>query len=186
MFARTMAVISAAMLTGAVLTTSVEAAVGTKIVGVSQSHKKFKNKSYSKVATRKTKRGKVASRRSPAASTATRANVQALIKRMAPSYGVPTWFALRIARIESGYNPYARGGAGELGTFQMKCATAKGIGFRGNCAALLNPTTGVQVGLKHLSIAVRQSRGNLKLAASKHNGGLGRKSLVRVYVNRVF
>jgi hypothetical protein len=33
---------------------------------------------------------------------------------------------------------------------------------------------------------VRSSRGNLKLAASKHNGGLGRKTLVRKYVAMVF
>jgi soluble lytic murein transglycosylase-like protein len=115
-----------------------------------------------------------------------RGNVVAMIKSMAPRYGVPTWFALRIARIESGYNPRARGAAGEYGVFQLKCATARGIGFRGNCGNLLNASTNVQFGLKHLSLAVRSSRGNLRLAASKHNGGLGRKSLVRGYVNRVF
>lgn len=115
-----------------------------------------------------------------------RGRVVALITSMAPRYGVPTWFALRIAKVESGFNPNARGRAGEYGVFQLKCATARGIGFRGNCAALLNPTTNVQYGLKHLSLAVRSSRGNLRLAASKHNGGLGRHSVVRGYVNRVF
>jgi soluble lytic murein transglycosylase-like protein len=121
-----------------------------------------------------------------AAAPRGRGNVVALIKSQAPRYGVPTWFALRIAQIESGYNPRARGAAGEYGVFQLKCATARGIGFRGNCSALLNPSTNVQYGLKHLSLAVRGSRGNLKLAASKHNGGLGRKSLVKKYVSRVF
>lgn len=115
-----------------------------------------------------------------------RAPVVAMIKSMAPRYGVPTWFALRIAYIESGYNPRARGAAGEYGVFQLKCATARGIGFRGSCGSLLNASTNVQYGLKHLSLAVRSSRGNLRLAASKHNGGLGRKSLVRGYVSRVF
>jgi soluble lytic murein transglycosylase-like protein len=115
-----------------------------------------------------------------------RGNVVAMITSMAPRYGVPTWFALRIAKIESGYNPRARGAAGEYGVFQLKCATARGIGFRGNCGALLNASTNIQFGLKHLSLAVRSSHGNLKLAASKHNGGLGRRSMVRGYVNRVF
>jgi soluble lytic murein transglycosylase-like protein len=115
-----------------------------------------------------------------------RGHVVALIKSMAPRYGVPTWFALRIAKVESNFNPSARGRAGEYGVFQMKCATARGIGFRGNCGGLLNASTNVQYGLKHLSLAVRSSRGNLKLAASKHNGGLGRKSMVRKYVSRVF
>jgi len=35
-------------------------------------------------------------------------------------------------------------------------------------------------------MAVHSSHGNLKLAASKHNGGLGRKSLVPRYVAMVF
>lgn len=124
--------------------------------------------------------------RSDVALSGNRGRVVALIKSMAPSYGVPTWFALRIAKIESGYNPSVRGSAGEYGVFQLKCATARGIGFRGNCGALLNASTNVQYGLKHLSLAVRSSHGNLRLAASKHNGGLGRRSLVRSYVNRVF
>ena len=112
--------------------------------------------------------------------------VVAMIKTMAPRYGVPVWFALRIAKVESGYNPRARGRAGELGVFQLKCATARGIGYRGSCSGLLNASTGVQYGLKHLSQAVRSSHGNLKLAASKHNGGLGRKRLVPRYVRMVF
>jgi soluble lytic murein transglycosylase-like protein len=113
-------------------------------------------------------------------------NVVAMIKASAPHYGVPTWFALRIAQIESGYNPRARGAAGEIGVFQLKCQTARGMGYSGSCGGLYNAATNVQYGLKHLSLAVRSSRGNLRLAASKHNGGLGRKTIVRKYVARVF
>ena len=113
-------------------------------------------------------------------------NVVTLIRKMAPRYGVPTWFALRIAKIESGYNPKIRGAAGEYGVYQLKCATARGIGFRGNCAGLLNASTNVEYGLNHLQMAVNLSHGNLKLAASKHNGGLGRKKLVPRYVAMVF
>jgi soluble lytic murein transglycosylase-like protein len=117
---------------------------------------------------------------------ATTDRVVALIKDMAPGYGVPTWFALRIAKVESGYNPNTRGAAGEYGVYQMKCATAKGIGFSGNCSQLLNAFTNVQYGLKHLQMAMKLSNGNLKMAASKHNGGLGRKNLVHRYVAMVF
>jgi soluble lytic murein transglycosylase-like protein len=149
----------------------------------------FATKSQRKVKfARKSGGGKVYARRKGrnVATPANRANVIATIKRMAPSYGVPTWFALRIAQIESSYNPRARGAAGEYGVYQLKCQTARGVGFRGNCGQLLNPQTNIRYGLQHLRLAVRLSRGNLRLAASKHNGGLGRKSLVRVYVNRVF
>lgn len=113
-------------------------------------------------------------------------HVVALIKAMAPAHGVPTWFALKIAKVESNYNPRARGRAGELGVFQMKCNTARGIGFSGNCAALLDARTNVHYGLRHLSLAMQKSGGNLRLAASKHNGGLGRRTEVRGYVAKVF
>jgi soluble lytic murein transglycosylase-like protein len=129
---------------------------------------------------------RLASSHTPYVLPANRQRVVALIKQMAPRYGVPTWFALRIAKVESGYNPNARGRAGEYGVFQMKCATARLVGYRGGCRGLLNAGTNVQWGLKHLSLAVRSSRGNLRLAASKHNGGLGMKRLVRAYVRRVF
>lgn len=119
-------------------------------------------------------------------ASASQGNVVALIKSMAPGHGVPTWFALRIAHVESNYKPHLRGAAGEYGVYQLKCATAKGIGFSGNCAQLLDARTNVEWGLKHLSMAIGKSKGNLRLAASKHNGGLGRRSLVPTYVAKVF
>jgi soluble lytic murein transglycosylase-like protein len=122
----------------------------------------------------------------PAGSTARGNDVVALIQSMAPAHGVPTWFALRIAHVESNYKPHLRGAAGEYGVYQLKCATAKGIGFSGNCSELLDARTNVKWGLKHLSLAIGKSRGNLKLAASKHNGGLYRRSLVPGYVAKVF
>jgi soluble lytic murein transglycosylase-like protein len=122
----------------------------------------------------------------PQVSQATRNNVVAMIKSQAPSYGVPTWFALKIARVESGYNPMVTGGAGEIGVFQLKCQTARGIGYHGSCSGLYNASTNVHYGLRYLSMAVKSSHGNLRLAASKHNGGLGRKHLVRAYVAMIF
>jgi len=114
------------------------------------------------------------------------AGVVSMITSMAPQYGVPTWFALRIAKIESGYNPRLRGRAGEYGVFQIKCPTARGLGFEGDCSGLSDAHTNVRWGLEHLSQAVKKSNGNLHLAASKHNGGLGRKTIIRKYVNLVF
>ena len=122
----------------------------------------------------------------PAGYTGRGSDVVGLIKSMAPLHGVPTWFALRIAHVESNYKPHVRGAAGEYGVYQLKCSTAKGIGFTGNCSELLDAKTNVKWGLKHLSIAIGKSNGNLKLAASKHNGGLYRRSLVPSYVAKVF
>jgi soluble lytic murein transglycosylase-like protein len=157
-----------------------------KIVRVAKHRKNYASAKRGKIYAVRHRKNRVYAAKRRGASQATRDSVVAMIKRSAPRYGVPTWFALRIAKIESGYNPGVRGAAGEYGVYQLKCATARGIGFRGNCGALLNASTNVQYGLKHLSMAVRMSRGNLRLAASKHNGGLGRKRLVRAYVRRVF
>jgi len=109
-----------------------------------------------------------------------------IIDALSPAYGVPTWFALRIAKVESGYDPSARGRAGEYGVFQIKCATARFLGFEGGCEALSDARTNIEWGLKHLSRALESAGGDLKLAASKHNGGLGRRTLVPKYVNLVF
>lgn len=117
---------------------------------------------------------------------AVQGRVVSLIEAMAPAQGVPTWFALRIAKVESNYNPAKRGAAGEYGVFQIKCATAKGIGYSGDCGGLADARTNVQWGLKHLALAISASDGNLKLAASKHNGGLGRRTQIATYVAKVF
>lgn len=122
----------------------------------------------------------------PAVDRATAGTVVALIGELAPRYGVPTWFALRIAAVESGFNPRARGSQGEYGVFQIKCSTARGIGYRGGCDGLLDARTNVEFGLKHLQLAIGSSRGNLRLAASKHNGGLARRTEVARYVAQVF
>ncbi|MGE0238755.1 MAG: transglycosylase SLT domain-containing protein [Parvibaculaceae bacterium] len=119
-------------------------------------------------------------------SEADEVRIAEIIREVAPSYGVPTWFALRIAEVESNYDPYARGRAGEIGVYQLKCQTARGMGFKGDCSDLIDARTNVRWGLKHLSLAIALSGGNLQLAASKHNAGLSHKSLVRSYVAKVF
>jgi soluble lytic murein transglycosylase-like protein len=118
--------------------------------------------------------------------SARNAQIVAMIKAVAPSHGVPAWFAVRIAKVESNFNPRARGSHGELGLYQLKCSTAREVGFRGNCSALLNPTINIEYGMKHLALAIRKSNGDLRMAASKHNGGLGRTRLVASYVAKVF
>jgi soluble lytic murein transglycosylase-like protein len=184
---RLIAGLSAVVFAAAIFTVTAEAGTKSKI-SLSTEHVKNKKPAEQvkqKVATKQLRKKRNKSRTAKV-SPATTDRVVSLIKDMAPRYGVPTWFALRIAKVESGYNPNTRGAAGEYGVYQMKCATAKDIGFAGNCAELLNASTNIRVGLKHLSMAMKLSGGNLKLAASKHNGGLGRKKLVQRYVAMVF
>ena len=167
---RLIAGISAVVFAAAIFTVTAEAGTKSKI-SLSTEHIKIRKQQKSRWAQ---------------ITPATTDRVVGLIKDMAPKYGVPTWFALRIAKVESGYNPNTRGAAGEYGVYQMKCATARGIGFSGNCSQLLNASTNIQYGLKHLQMAMKLSNGNLKMAASKHNGGLGCKKLVHHYVAMIF
>lgn len=175
---RLIAGLSAVVFAAAIFTVTAEAGTKSKI---SLTTEHVKNKKPTEQVRKKRNKNRKAQ-----VSPASTDRVVDLIKNMAPQYGVPTWFALRIAKVESGYNPNTRGAAGEYGVYQMKCATAKGIGFSGNCSQLLNASTNVQYGLKHLQMAMKLSNGNLKMAASKHNGGLGRKKLVQRYVAMVF
>jgi soluble lytic murein transglycosylase-like protein len=167
---RLIAGLSAAMFAAAIFSGTADAAPKFKI----------------NLSTEQVKTGKHRTGRKAKVTPEAQERVVSLIKEMAPRYGVPTWFALRIAKVESGYNPNTRGAAGEYGVYQMKCATARGIGFSGNCAQLLNASTNVQYGLKHLQMAMKLSHGNLRMAASKHNGGLGCKKLVQRYVAMIF
>lgn len=196
---------SAALITGMLMSGAAEAAcrdTGTcpqqqfakkaqvakkKVKGVHARQYKTSHKTKRvQVASRKLSSKRIRTQSAMAVVPRGRGHVVEMIKAQAPGHGVPTWFALRIAKIESGYNPAARGAAGEIGVFQLKCQTARGLGYRGSCGGLYNAATNIRYGLKHLSLAVRSSKGNLKLAASKHNGGLGRKTLVRKYVAMVF
>jgi soluble lytic murein transglycosylase-like protein len=184
---RLIAGLSAVVFAATIFTGSAVADIKSKI-SLSTEHVKDKKPTErvkQKLVTELVREKRIKSRKAQV-SPASTDRVVGLIKGLAPKYGVPVWFALRIAKVESGYNPNIRGAAGEYGVYQMKCATAKGIGFSGNCSQLLNASTNVQYGLKHLQMAMKLSNGNLRMAASKHNGGLGRKKLVHRYVGMVF
>jgi len=92
------------------------------------------------------------------------------VKTYARALGVPPYFALRIAKIESG----ARCGvhnrhSGATGPMQILPSTARRIGYRNirgsSCA------TQVQAGMKYLSYCIKVSHGNLYNAARCYNGG---------------
>lgn len=122
----------------------------------------------------------------PPVTEAAMTHVRDLIIAQAPAHGVPTDFALKIAKAESRFNPGVTGAEGEIGVFQLKCSTAHGIGYTGSCAALYDPALNVKWGLTYLSMAVKSAHGNLALAASKHNGGLNTTHLRRRYLALVF
>lgn len=107
-----------------------------------------------------------------------------VINSMADKHGVPRSFAVAIARHESRFNCRAIGRAGEHGLFQIKPATARGIGFSGPASALLDCATGANWGILHLKIALNKC-GTIHGAATLHNRGLGASCVASAYSNVV-
>ena len=87
-------------------------------------------------------------------ATATPSHLYRLATEIAASEHVPARTALALVQVESRFNPLARSSAGAIGLTQIKCPTARGIGYSGSCAGLFDPRTNLIFGLRYL-------RGNL-------------------------
>ncbi|MGU3539733.1 transglycosylase SLT domain-containing protein [Methylobacterium sp. A54F] len=106
----------------------------------------------------------------PAFAQAARDNIDALIEQQAKANGVPASFVHQVVKRESNYNPGAKGGSA-LGLMQIKHATAKGMGYRGDAAGLYDPETNLRYGVAYLAGAYRTAKGNLAQAYNYYNKG---------------
>lgn len=97
--------------------------------------------------------------------------ILAAVRSHAAKAGVPAATALAIVRQESGFNPRARGRHGEIGLMQIKCQTARGMGYRGACSGLYNVSTNLTYGMRYLRAAL--NRGSV----AYYNAGLHAKRL---------
>lgn len=91
-----------------------------------------------------------------------RAELDALIASHAAANGVPVALVHRVVIRESRYNPRLIGKGGTIGLMQIKTATARGVGYGGSAAGLLDPNT-------NLTYAVRYLAGAYKLAGGNHD-----------------
>jgi soluble lytic murein transglycosylase-like protein len=99
------------------------------------------------------------------------ADLQALIALHASANAVPEALVHRIVRRESGYNPRAVGSGGALGLMQIKYATARGLGYAGSPAGLLDPNTNLTYAVRYLGNAYRVARGNHDRSVALYAGG---------------
>lgn len=93
-----------------------------------------------------------------------------LITKHAKENGVPPALATAVVRIESRFNPNARGGSA-IGLMQIKVDTARSLGFAGGAAGLLRPDTNLHFGMKVLADAYRASNGNLCMTLARYQSG---------------
>lgn len=95
---------------------------------------------------------------------------------------VPIDTALAVVLQESSFRPNVTGAAGEIGLMQLKCQTARGIGYKGTCDDLYDPDTNLHYGLRYLRKAL--NRGSV----AYYNAGIYAKKLPKAakhYANSV-
>jgi soluble lytic murein transglycosylase-like protein len=100
-----------------------------------------------------------------------------LINRYARKHGVPTRLANAIVRVESNFNPKARGRAGEVGLMQIKLGTARMMGYRGSRKGLYDPETNIKYGMKYLAGAHKLAGGDTCGTVLRYNAGHGAKRM---------
>ncbi len=100
-----------------------------------------------------------------------------LINRYARKHGVPSKLAHAIVRVESNYNPKARGQAGEVGLMQIKLGTARMMGYRGSRKDLYDPETNIKYGMKYLAGAHKLAGGDTCGTVLRYNAGHGAKRM---------
>lgn len=100
-----------------------------------------------------------------------------LISKYAKTYGVPVALAHAVVRVESNFNPKARGSAGEVGLMQIKPATARMMGYSGSVKGLYDPETNIRYGMKYLSMAHDLGNGQTCSTILKYNAGHAAKRM---------
>ena len=103
-----------------------------------------------------------------------------LINRYARQHGVPSDLAHAIVRVESNFNPKARGRTGEVGLMQIKLATARLMGYRGSRKGLYDPEINIKYGMKYLGGAHKLSGGDTCGTVLCYNVGHGAKRMNRI------
>lgn len=95
-----------------------------------------------------------------------------IVARKATEHNIPVAFALGVVKVESDFDPNLRGTHGEYGLGQIKCGTARDVGFKDNCKKLLDTETNLEYSFRYLKLAIEKADGNLCHAATLYNAGL--------------
>jgi soluble lytic murein transglycosylase-like protein len=108
---------------------------------------------------------------------------RALAAKEAAQQGLAPEIAEAVMAVESGFNPGAIGGAGEIGLMQILPSTARMLGFVGSTSDLAVPETNVHFGVTYLAQAWRLAGGDLCTAVMKYRAGHGETRFSYLSVN---
>jgi hypothetical protein len=92
---------------------------------------------------------------SPHAQAQQRAPYEKLVATHARANNVPEVLVHRVIVRESKYQPDLVGRGGTIGLMQIKLATARGLGYKGDADGLRDPETNLSYGVKYLAGAYR-------------------------------
>ena len=98
------------------------------------------------------------------------ASIDKMIERAAADNNIPSELAYAVVRVESHYNPKAKG-SGVYGLSQIQPSTARSLGFSGAPSDLYDPETNLRYGMKYLAGAWQQSGHDVCGTAMKYKGG---------------
>ena len=138
--------------------------------------------STSSIATQKDN-GDTAKIGAPSGTPDARSRYRALIEKEAARAGLAAEIAEAVMGVESGFNPGAIGGVGEIGLMQILPSTARMLGFSGTLAELAVPETNIHYGVTYLAKAWRLAGGDLCTATMKYRAGHGETRFSHLSVN---
>ena len=96
-----------------------------------------------------------------------------LARQNAMEHRVPYAIVDAVMSVESGYDPGARGDAGEVGLMQVLPSTATMLGYTGTVEGLADPETNIQYGTQYLADAWRLANGDICTTVMKYRAGHG-------------
>jgi soluble lytic murein transglycosylase-like protein len=97
-------------------------------------------------------------------------NLDALIAKHAAANGIPEALVRRVIKRESGGRAHVVS-KGNYGIMQIKPATARGMGYHGTAAGLLDADTNMTYAVKYLANAYKVAGGNHDRAVALYAGG---------------
>lgn len=95
-----------------------------------------------------------------------------LVARHAAANGVPFPLAHAVIMMESKYAARIAH-AGNYGLMQIRAQTARGMGFSGSPAGLLDAETNLRFGMKYLALAYRMAHGDTCGTVMRYQSGVG-------------
>ena len=91
----------------------------------------------------------------------------------AKEHNVPSSLAIAVVTVESNWDAKALS-RGNYGLGQIKCGTARGVGFNGKCAALLEPEVNLEYSMTYMRLALDQANDDQCMAVMLYNEGLNK------------